>query len=711
LVPACASQADADDLGRGAPRSTDAHHRPATDAAPDIGPLDGSPDTAGDAAPAADAEAPDDAASPSDTGPRADAAPSCAHRAHGAECVTDDHRWGRCADAGCLAVEAPDDPEVCDGDDGDVCADTWVVVDGLGRAVPGAARVGPPRPDRTVAMFYWIWHEAARGGPFDVTRILTEDPVNPGWGPVHAPHHWGEPELGYYTSADPFVYRKHAALLADAGVDVLVFDTSNTPFTWPEHYQVLCAVLDEMQAAGDRTPGIAFLAPFWDPPEVVRRVFQDLYLEGRCRSHWFHWEGRPLILADPDLARDRSCDGCTAEQGCDVACQGIGQRSGTCAHPGSVDAGRCCLCYPDQPTLFEFFTFRKPMPSYFDGPSGVDQWSWMEVFPQHVFRDRAGEAEQMAVSVAQNATDRELKPMSLQAGIHGRTWHGGRRDEAPDAVRRGGNFQEQWTRALEVDPRVVFVTGWNEWVAGRFEEWQGVGGGAVFPDQYNQEYSRDLEPMRGGHGDDYYYQLMGNVRRYKGARRLPRPSPPRTVPIGDGFAEWSGVLPVYRDTVGDTAHRDAPGYGGLRYQDRSGRNDIVEARVTWDATSIFFYVQTAAELTPWDSGAWMLLGIDSDHDRSTGWRGYEYAVEATGPETARVTRLPGGAQVALAPLFYAGAELELAVPRGAIDQAGPPRLTFHWSDNPIDEAGEIPAFGRLGDNAPNRRASYDFVAR
>ena len=33
------------------------------------------------------------------------------------------------------------------------------------------------------------------------------------------------PELGYYISTDPFVIRKHASMLADAGVDVVIFDT------------------------------------------------------------------------------------------------------------------------------------------------------------------------------------------------------------------------------------------------------------------------------------------------------------------------------------------------------------------------------------------------------------------------------------------------------------------------------------------------------
>ena len=47
-----------------------------------------------------------------------------------------------------------------------------------------------------------------------------------------------------------------------------------------------------------------------------------------------------------------------------------------------------------------FFTFRKPQPDYFKGPTGPDQWGWLEVYPQHAFyqpgrgRRRSGRGRQ-----------------------------------------------------------------------------------------------------------------------------------------------------------------------------------------------------------------------------------------------------------------------------------------------------------------------------
>jgi len=39
----------------------------------------------------------------------------------------------------------------------------------------------------------------------------------------------------------------------------------------------------------------------------------------------------------------------------------------------------------------------------------------------------------------------------------------------------------------------------------------------AYPDQFCDEYSRDIEPMKDGHGDNYYYQLAANIRKIKGA--------------------------------------------------------------------------------------------------------------------------------------------------------------------------------------------------
>lgn len=182
---------------------------------------------------------------------------------------------------------------------GDLFADTWVATDSLGRVMPDFQEAGPVKPDKWVGLFYWTWHTRNRGGPHDNTRILAEAKEGKvQWPATPGAHHWGEPELGYYLMTDPFVIRKHASLLADAGVDVIFFDTTNPPHTWKEEYEALCRAYTAMRQHGARTPAIAFIAPFGDPRPVTDRLWRDLYQPGLWKDLWFVWDGKPLLLAN-----------------------------------------------------------------------------------------------------------------------------------------------------------------------------------------------------------------------------------------------------------------------------------------------------------------------------------------------------------------------------------------------------------------------------
>ena len=86
--------------------------------------------------------------------------------------------------------------------------------------------------------------------------------------------------------------------------------------------------------------------------------------------------------------------------------------------------------------------------------------------------------------------------------------------------------------------------------------------------------------MKGGHGDNYYYQLMAAVRRYKGVAEPVAAGPEQTIDLNGGFDQWKQVESSYFDHVGDTYHRDSPGnFAAGPYVNRTGRNDIVESKV------------------------------------------------------------------------------------------------------------------------------------
>ena len=76
------------------------------------------------------------------------------------------------------------------------------------------------------AIFTWL---DSRPGHkiYDISRLVASDAQHPAFGPENTFHWWGEPQLGYYASDDDFVIERHAQMLSDAGVDVIVCDATN----------------------------------------------------------------------------------------------------------------------------------------------------------------------------------------------------------------------------------------------------------------------------------------------------------------------------------------------------------------------------------------------------------------------------------------------------------------------------------------------------
>lgn len=95
------------------------------------------------------------------------------------------------------------------------------------------------------------------------------------------------------------------------------------------------------------------------------------------------------------------------------------------------------------------------------------------------------------------------------------------------------------------------VTGWNEWIAGRFSH---SGEDVSFIDQFNEEFSRDIEMVKGGHADNYYYELVANVRKFKGMPALRRASPEKSISTDNDFAQWRDVEPEYYDHIFSANH-------------------------------------------------------------------------------------------------------------------------------------------------------------
>ena len=223
-------------------------------------------------------------------------------------------------------------------------------------------------------------------------------------------------------------------------------------------------------------------------------------------------------------------------------------------------------------------------------------------------------------------------------------------------------------------------------------------------------------PAWGDKGDVYYLQLVDNVRKFKGMYRQEKASAPKTIRIGraDG---WDGVAPYFASYKGNTMHRRHKGYGGNVYENNSGRNDIVGAKVARDADNVYFYVETADKLTPATDRNWMMLLIDVDRDKATGWNGYDLIVNRTSPhgKKAVIEKNVGGRweweAVGESKFAVNGNKLELAIAKQLMNLTGDDvDIEFKWNDN-MQENGNIMDFYVNGDTAPGGRFNYVYTTK
>ena len=584
----------------------------------------------------------------------------------------------------------------------EILPSTWAAVDGLGRTLSLNEKVGNKREDKIVAMFYWTWHypwindhePITTGSVLDKYPEAVNDWEHPAWNNAYdgRPYFWGEPLYGFYSNLDEYVLRKHAELLADADIDVVFFDTTNGTNLFVEGYEALLKVWSEAKEQGVDVPKISFILNFGTMEDIhteIEYLYDNLYSAGRYSDLYFIWDGKPMLMADItalDLNNEKDKE------------------------------------------MFDFFTFRDNEATYFADDTSYlkDTWGWCSDYPQTKFGKKLfGGIEQMCVSVAQNANENGLNAMNCPNGtVQGRAFAEGDysysysyagKDIVVDmntenAYLYGLNFQQQWDYAIEQDPDVIFVTGFNEWIAGRWKEWMGTEN--AFPDQYSPEYSRDIEPSKGALKDHYYYQLVENVRRFKGADALPKTDAKKTIDINGDASQWNGVLPEYNHYEGSVV-RDSKGWKGCYYKNDTFRNDIVQAKVAYDDENVYFYVKTADALTPSTDSDWMRLLIDTDPSgASASWEGFEFLVNRLSPENGKATleRSKGGVEFEeVCKLDYSvnGSILQIEIPRNALGLTGDEvKFNFKWSDNL--QGADAMAFYENGDAAPGGRFAFVF---
>ncbi len=562
----------------------------------------------------------------------------------------------------------------------DTYSDTWVAVDELGRNVANADE-GVDRKeidhDACVGMFYYIWHGYHNECGKDVTELLKENPENPDWGPEKS-FHWGsKPWLGYYTAGDSYIMARHLQMLTDAGVDFLFLDVTNGQY-YPYQIVKLMAEIDRREAAGLKVPKLAFTLHS-RTAATIEKIYSVFY-KNKDSKYWFYHEGKPLILADKN----------------EIA--------------GTVS---------DE--ILDYFTFRNSW-AWMNG-TNPDEWPWLEFYPQEpgwTLPEGSTEhkIEQISVSVAQHAHSKIGK--SYHDGAEPEFDNNGLCKETP----YGLYFQEQWNRALEVHPPIVMVTQFNEWIAQRFVISNDVElnyirpgasaamGETYFVDVYNAEFSRDLEPS--SHPlvrDNYYLQLVSNIRRYRGARPIPVPTVNIPIDISKGFSQWDSESVEYRDDIDDAIYTSQSAQTPATLSRTT--NDIIVSKVTQDDTNLYFYVRTGADMSdPKVSERWMRLFLNTDTDYTTGWWGYDYSVYKD-PTTGIYSLMRHSKEfewTTIAPVDYRveDNQMHLAIPKNLMAITDYSDIDFKWADNVSDDNPDIMTFISDGDVAPNGRFNYRY---
>ena len=576
---------------------------------------------------------------------------------------------------------------------------TWTATDALDRTTASNAEAGDPNQNRYVGLFYFLCVVGAGQVVQDNTKLYLEMGYRDAKNYIEekgGEAYWAEPYFGYYRNTDTWVYRKHAYMLEQAGVDFIFLDVSNAEVFISGHTALFDTWLT-MRKQGIDTPQIVFFNG--DTPATFQSNMTTLFTTVYSDENWakyeelfFMWEGKPLLF---------------------------GNYSGL---SGEI-----------KKKVDEKFTVR----GSWAWTDSNNYWAWLQ---EYTYDAETGAAAMLNGGWGRDASGR-IEALSIAMGHHptmtkGRSFVNGSQPKSTkmgfDNVEQAGlglgyanQFNAMQTlvkdNVADDQPFVMMITGWNEWIAGCFHSdtrnnMAGTSAKFQYVDQFNCEFSRDGEPMRNqdgyGIGDNYYYQMVDQIRRFKGIDATPVADDQTTIDIYD-LSSWDGIDTTYMDSLYDVEHRNSISYDPhFRYINNSGRNDFDFAKISQDSANLYFLVKTSSDIIIDNGSAWMNLYLNVDGDATTGWEGFDYVlnrdrdsfvvtVEKFKDNTFE-TEVVGGAYY-----YVEGAYMTVSLSKSLLGISGKlDTMQFKWADNSVAN-GDPMAFMDLGDTAPDNR--YAFV--
>lgn len=534
-----------------------------------------------------------------------------------------------------------------------------------------------------VGIFYFLW----LGQPFaddiyDVSKILEEHGKDvvfhrdvPGISPVNQAHWWSQPLFGYYNSSDEWVIRKHLEMLTDAGVDFLVFDTTNT-VTYDNVAKRIMKVITELRAEGWDAPQVVYYTHSY-AIDTMNRLYQTIYKTQTYPDAWYCVDGKPMIIGYTKVEDDQK----------EAASRGDNKYNPA----------------PLSQEILDFFYIREAR--WPNDPVVENGWPYTEwKYPQPLNTDM------VSVSIATHP----MVPFSFSLTHEnwcnwGRGYNPRTGENVHDDIMKGTFYDWQWKTVARHDPRFVFVTGWNEWIAYKSP----YGGEYMLCDNVDMEYSRDAEPMLGGYEDAYFIQTIQRIREYKfcSIDGFLAETVRKTIDINGALTQWEDVNAVYRRVGTDDGSRNS--YGGaktVKYENDAVRNNILEVRVTNDAENLYFLITTEEDVNIAHDANWMNLFIGCGRPAmDKGWEGYEFAinrVRANGKADVELLNADyTGTKIGEASYTVSGKTVQICVPRALLGLEGINDFYFKVADE-VNEPAEIMNYYASGRSLPMGRLSY-----
>lgn len=452
-----------------------------------------------------------------------------------------------------------------------------------------------------VGVYFFPWFGGHDNKIYDISQIMKKyengivgNPENPLWSvggagydpkvsPNGAFHYWNEPLFGYYHSADPWVITRQMEMLGWAQVDFIMMDYTNANIYEDTTKQIL-SIIKELNQKGCPVPKMAFMLPNNEKsPDTLERVW-DAYLSKEEYAECFfiadeemNPSRKPLVTADfSSVTNQEILSGIWAKQ--------------------------------------MFWAGSPKNPEYFPaGDANINQTNFNGM---------------MGVNVGINTSwfsDGYLYPE--QSTVFGRGWN--REDmwgvgDEKEEVLKGTLFEEQWKKAFEEKVDLVFISCWNEFAAQKQSTLKTDYHSslrAVFVDTFSEAFSKDIEPVKGDLGDNYYMQLVEKVREFKSGENAvweAVDTSPKTIDIQD-IKAWDAVEHSYFDFDGDTIERCFQSIDpSIIYEDYTNRNDIVRLKFANDSENLYFMIETEKDITEYEAEdeTWMNLYLSTGTNAS-----------------------------------------------------------------------------------------------